>query len=610
VPLTEFVPKGSQAPPPATDAPTQAKAATAAPEPEIAAPAPRTVSDTDDSDIVHTSCSKDQADALLLADGGAAVPGKYLIRASRGDDALTFVLSVVFKSTATHHKLVRKSEGAEYAINGQPTGQTTLANVTAYLGTKQPKWPVALVQRVSPGDQSTAPPSPVKATTPPPKAKPVVKKAPPAEAPAAAATAHGAGEFGAHFHGDLSKAEADQLLLANNGTDGKWLVRSKGGSTDTLIFGVIYRGKPTHHALIRSGPGAEFLLNKEPTRCTDVGAVEAYLKVKRAKWPVPLTEGVVGNVVENEVKAVAPEPLAQTAVATAAPDVGDGGTFEYEHPAISKEEADRLLLAGNGGSTSGKFLFRAKKGTVGEYVLSVIYKSKPTHHNVGVDNDGNFTVNKQPTGFGTLAEVATHLGSKRPKWPVPLTVGVPGPLAMLVATKAAATATPAASTSNGPKSNGAGHARTGSGDNGFSNWTAPTNSEPLRVPAPLSTGGPTDGAGSVQKRDVSATWRRKKLSALESKPTVLGQWATDGHGSRDHAYGNYDSEVAAAKHAETLKRIQSQEGVAMTHGMMLTKTAARRVSEISPEPEDLAASTNAPTVECTFLGNCRCPNCV
>merc|ERR1712146_508892 len=73
---------------------------------------------------------------------------------------------------------------------------------------------------------------------------------------------------------------------------GKFLVRNKGTSTDDYILSVVYKGAPTHHALVRPSEGAEFTLNKQPTGETTIeGVIDAY-RSKRPKWPVPLTEGV------------------------------------------------------------------------------------------------------------------------------------------------------------------------------------------------------------------------------------------------------------------------------------------------------------------------------
>ena len=82
-----------------------------------------------------------------------------------------------------------------------------------------------------------------------------------------------------------------ELLLEDDGagTAGKFLVRSKGASTDVFIISVIYKGQPTHHNLVRDGDGEEFALNKQPTGCTNISDVLEKYRSKQPKWPVPLT---------------------------------------------------------------------------------------------------------------------------------------------------------------------------------------------------------------------------------------------------------------------------------------------------------------------------------
>lgn len=96
------------------------------------------------------------------------------------------------------------------------------------------------------------------------------------------------------------------------------------------------------------------------------------------------------------------------------------------HGPLGKPAAEQLLRANEGTAVSGKFLFRLNPK--GGFVLSVIYKKAPTHHAVTRDSDGHeLSINKIATGCTSLAEIAVYLREKRPKWPVPLTVGVPGP---------------------------------------------------------------------------------------------------------------------------------------------------------------------------------------
>ena len=61
----------------------------------------------------------------------------------------------------------------------------------------------------------------------------------------------------------LPRALAEELLNGNE--DGTWLIRTKGNSANDFILSVVYKGVPTHHALVREDDGKEFALNKTPT---------------------------------------------------------------------------------------------------------------------------------------------------------------------------------------------------------------------------------------------------------------------------------------------------------------------------------------------------------
>ena len=95
-------------------------------------------------------------------------------------------------------------------------------------------------------------------------------------------------EYGEFFHGPIKKEAADELLEADDGFDvkGKFLVRSKGDSTDKFIISVVYKGAGTHHNLVREGEGEEFMLNKQPTGCTSIPEMLEKYRSKQPKWYV------------------------------------------------------------------------------------------------------------------------------------------------------------------------------------------------------------------------------------------------------------------------------------------------------------------------------------
>jgi len=108
------------------------------------------------------------------------------------------------------------------------------------------------------------------------------------------------------LHGVIKSEVANKLLLADEGKTktGKFLVRPKNSkSSDTYIISVIYKGKPSHHDLVRKKAGGPFTINKTTTGdATTIADAVEYLRTKRKKWPVPLTEHVVSAKRKQEKK--------------------------------------------------------------------------------------------------------------------------------------------------------------------------------------------------------------------------------------------------------------------------------------------------------------------
>eukprot|EP00041_Stephanoeca_diplocostata_P019208 m.409109 g.409109 ORF g.409109 m.409109 type:complete len:597 (-) comp21242_c0_seq1:312-2102(-) len=118
----------------------------------------------------------------------------------------------------------------------------------------------------------------------------------------------------------------------------------------------------------------------------------------------------------------------------------------YYHGDTSKKACEALLLTNGGKNVTGKYLFRKSK--ISEYVLSVIYKGKVTHHMITkqkgsgaeLPSSDSWLINGSDTGTHSLAELAAYLSKTRgKKWPLALTEGVPG----LPVAPSATVATPA-----------------------------------------------------------------------------------------------------------------------------------------------------------------------
>ena len=69
---------------------------------------------------------------------------------------------------------------------------------------------------------------------------------------------------------------------------------------------------------------------------------------------------------------------------------------------------------------AGQFLVRDSKDE-GEFVLSVEYKGKPTHHAIKRDGDV-LCINGKKTECASIKDLIAHLNTKRKdlKWPIPL----------------------------------------------------------------------------------------------------------------------------------------------------------------------------------------------
>lgn len=77
------------------------------------------------------------------------------------------------------------------------------------------------------------------------------------------------------------------------------------------------------------------------------------------------------------------------------------------------------------GAEDGTFFIRERvEGS--EYVVTVVFKSKPTHHlSKWDDGDGCYLINKKPLeGTKTVQDVVACLRTKHKFWPVPLTISI------------------------------------------------------------------------------------------------------------------------------------------------------------------------------------------
>ena len=266
-----------------------------------------------------------------------------MLRAKKADSNLKYIVSVIYKGNPTHHSLEREDDSAEFKINKQSTGCTTLEDAVQFLSSKQKasKWPLALTNHVSSsgGGDGSEGGADASAAAAEPQAEPRAE-------PAAA------GGGPSFFHGPIKKGAADELLLADggDGVNGKYLVRSKPSAPDTdFILSCIYKGNPTHHALVRPAVDEEFTINKQPTGCYTLEDCVVYLAEKRPKWPVKLTDFVPNGdapAAAAPAQSAAQEPAYAVEPDVEAPSSGPadyGPMTQWFHGSIKKAAADGAL---------------------------------------------------------------------------------------------------------------------------------------------------------------------------------------------------------------------------------------------------------------------------
>eukprot|EP00038_Savillea_parva_P018386 m.23378 g.23378 ORF g.23378 m.23378 type:complete len:1389 (-) comp4075_c0_seq1:34-4200(-) len=97
----------------------------------------------------HQHIKKQDAEDLLMANGGAKVPGKFLLRSKTAEGENDYILSVVFKGKATHHAVARSSASDTFTVNKKlATPATNLDDLVEFLRSKHKGWPLGLTEGV------------------------------------------------------------------------------------------------------------------------------------------------------------------------------------------------------------------------------------------------------------------------------------------------------------------------------------------------------------------------------------------------------------------------------------------------------------------------------
>eukprot|EP00039_Didymoeca_costata_P018413 m.333341 g.333341 ORF g.333341 m.333341 type:complete len:394 (-) comp17127_c0_seq1:92-1273(-) len=211
------------------------------------------------------------------------------------------------------------------------------------------------------------------------------------------------------LHSKLSREDTEALISEAGQDDGRFLVRTR--KKDEYVLCVVYKGKPTHHLIVKGEDGI-FLINKKTYGGhSTIKALIEQLSKKTPGWPVPLDKPVK----RKEAEGDAPKKTKKKSSKKSA---------NYLHGPITREEAEEKIA--NAGLDDGRFLLRSREGKPDQYVLCVVYKGKPTHHLISKGENG-FIINKKKYGdHNTVQELISQLAQPgTPGWPVPLDKPVP-----------------------------------------------------------------------------------------------------------------------------------------------------------------------------------------
>jgi hypothetical protein len=147
---------------------------------------------------------------------------------------------------------------------------------------------------------------------------------------------------------------------------------------------------------------------------------------RRGVSPQPRSPSpVADNDTAEAVSPIATPPdAASVSVAPAVPPQPiDSDDPPYLYRDIDRVTAEAILEAASAGE--GDYLVRAKNEDRLEYVLTVMYTGKPTHHAIAQGPDGALVINRQACGTArSLHAVVAFLSDSPPSWPVPLRTGV------------------------------------------------------------------------------------------------------------------------------------------------------------------------------------------
>jgi hypothetical protein len=369
---------------------------------------------------------------------GGGSDGKFFVR-KYGNDS--YVISVIYKGKPTQHLCKKNPDtGCFHLGKNAIDDANTIRKVVKHLKNTHPYWPVALDSSVKADGASGRPDSVAS----------IISEVS-TVAGSDSGTARG-GDGNDWLFGPLTKEAANSLVTANQGgEDGSFMVRARNGQEDQFVLCVVFRGKPTHHLMAQTETGA-YTINKksygEGPHATMEALIMQLQKPGTKGWPVPLTKPCSGGMKSRGVTAApstsssikrkssskkskrgskkgSTKSRSSTTTPTPTPTptaVAVVEDFDWLYGSLSKEESGAYVLSNQEGA-DGSFLVRERDGHQGFFVLTVVFRSKATHHLIA-PVDGTYTINKKKYGAGdqttmqALIETLSKPGIKG--WPVAL----------------------------------------------------------------------------------------------------------------------------------------------------------------------------------------------
>lgn len=298
-------------------------------------------------------------------------------------------------------------------------GHTTLKALVMSLSSPSlpAGWPVRLERAVPPpGD---APPP--RDDTPPPR--------PPKSVPALVPAAGPAEKWIHAEKFDKVAGKEWSINLAGTSTNGRFIIRTQNAAEKKYVLSVVYKNKMTEHSVWLGADGTTKINGR--AYCAGVFTVDELVNrlstqpmpadpASGKPWPAPLIEG--HNPSTNQWVAVGSGSGEGSAKSKS------GGTPSWLYPVtngkeLTREEAESIIRAAE--SPAGTFAIRARNTTdTEEWVLSVAYKGRPTHHLIK-KTDGVLQINKKDYGntWTTISELVATLSKPGVQgWPIPLLV--------------------------------------------------------------------------------------------------------------------------------------------------------------------------------------------